>query len=49
MEKPKMYFSDFRTVAFGDGLPAKPEKLLHVACAWGNGFIDHRYELIAVK
>ena len=28
MEKAKVYFSDFRTVAFGDGLPTKLKKLM---------------------
>lgn len=31
MEKSKVYFSDFRTVAFGDGLPAKLQKLIKAA------------------
>ena len=37
MEKAKVYFSDFRTVAFGDGLPTKLKKLIRRA---GNGEID---------
>lgn len=28
MDKPKVYFTDFHTVAFGDGLPAKLKKLI---------------------
>ena len=28
MEKAQVYFTDFRTVAFGDGLPAKLKKLI---------------------
>lgn len=28
MEKAKVYFSDFRTKAFGDGLPEKLRKLM---------------------
>lgn len=28
MEKAKVYFSDFRTVPFGDGLPTKLKKLI---------------------
>lgn len=31
MEKAKVYFSDFRTKAFGDGLPAKLKKLIKKA------------------
>ena len=31
MEKAKVYFSDFRTVAFGDGLPTKLKKLIRRA------------------
>ena len=37
MEKAKVYFSDFRTVAFGDGLPTKLKKLIRRA---GIGEID---------
>ena len=28
MEKSKVYFTDFHTIAFGDGLPAKLQKLI---------------------
>ena len=28
MEKAKVYFTDFRTAAYGDGLPAKLKKLM---------------------
>ena len=28
MEKSKVYFTNFRTVAFGDGLPTKLKKLI---------------------
>ena len=31
MEKSKVYFTDFRTKAFGDGLPAKLQKLIRRA------------------
>ena len=31
MEKAKVYFSDFRTKAFGDGLPTKLKKLIKKA------------------
>lgn len=31
MEKAKVYFTDFRTVAFGDGLPSKLKKLIRKA------------------
>ena len=31
MEKAKVYFTDFRTVAYGDGLPAKLKKLMRRA------------------
>ena len=31
MEKSKVYFTDFRTQAFGDGLPAKLQKLIRRA------------------
>lgn len=37
MEKVKVYFTDFRTRAFGDGLPAKLKKLIRAA---GVGQID---------
>ena len=37
MEKAKVYFTDFRTVAFGDGLPTKLKKLIRKA---GIGEID---------
>ena len=28
MEKAKVYYTDFRTIAFGDGLPTKLKKLI---------------------
>ena len=31
MEKAKVYFTNFRTVAFGDGLPTKLKKLIKKA------------------
>ena len=31
MEKAKVYYTDFRTIAFGDGLPAKLKKLIQKA------------------
>lgn len=31
MEKAKVYFTDFHTTAFGDGLPAKLKKLIKKA------------------
>ena len=31
MEKPNVYYTDFRTVAFGDGLPTKLKKLIKKA------------------
>ncbi len=31
MEKSKVYFTDFRTIAFGDGLPTKLKKLIKAA------------------
>ena len=36
-EKAKVYFTDFHTIAFGDGLPAKLKKLIRKA---GIGSID---------
>lgn len=46
MEKAKVYFSDFRTVAFGDGLPAKLKKLIKA----GNiGQIDMDGKFVAIK
>lgn len=46
MEKAKVYFSDFRTVAFGDGLPTKLKKLIKA----GNiGQIDMDGKFVAIK
>ena len=46
MEKAKVYFSDFRTVAFGDGLPTKLKKLIRKA---GIGQIDIDGKFVAIK
>ena len=46
MEKAKVYFSDFRTVAFGDGLPTKLKKLIRKA---GIGGIDMDGKFVAIK
>ena len=37
MEKSKVYFSDFRTPAYGDGIPTKLKKLIKAA----NGGADN--------
>lgn len=46
MEKAKVYFTDFRTKAFGDGLPVKLKKLIKKA---GIGQIDMEGKFVAVK
>ena len=46
MEKAKVYFTDFHTVAFGDGLPAKLKKLIRTA---GIGQIDMDGKFAAIK
>lgn len=46
MEKAKVYFSDLRTVAFGDGLPTKLKKLIKAA---GIGDIDMDRKFVAIK
>lgn len=46
MEKAKVYFTDFRTKAFGDGLPAKLKKLILKA---GIGEIDMDGKFVAIK
>jgi uncharacterized Fe-S center protein len=46
MEKAKVYFSDFHTVAFGDGLPTKLKKLIQKA---GIGQIDMDGKFVAIK
>jgi Uncharacterized Fe-S center protein len=46
MEKAKVYFSDFRTAMYGDGLPAKLKKLIKKA---GIGNIDMNGKFVAIK
>ena len=46
MEKSKVYYSDFRTKAFGDGLPTKLKKLIKAA---GIGDIDFDGKFVAIK
>lgn len=46
MEKSKVYFTNFRTVAFGDGLPAKLQKLIKVA---GIAELDLEGKFVAIK
>ena len=46
MEKSKVYFSDFRTIPFGDGLPTKLKKLIRKA---GIGQIDMDGKFVAIK
>ena len=46
MEASKVYFTDFRTKAFGDGLPTKLQKLLRKA---GIGNIDMEGKFVAIK
>ncbi|MCE1196125.1 DUF362 domain-containing protein [bacterium] len=46
MDKAKVYFTDFRTVAGGDGLPAKLKKLVAAA---GIGQIDFDGKFVAIK
>lgn len=46
MEKSKVYFTDFHTVANGDGLPAKLKKLIKFA---GIGDIDMEEKFVAIK
>ena len=46
MEKAKVYFTDFRTVAGGDGLPTKLKKLIRKA---GVGQIDMDGKFVAIK
>lgn len=46
MERSKVYFTDFRTVAFGDGLTMKLKKLIKRA---GIGQIDMDGKFVAVK
>ena len=46
MEKAKVYFTDFRTVANGDGLTAKLKKLIRKA---GIANIDMDGKFVAIK
>ena len=46
MEKAKVYFTDFHTEAFGDGLPTKLKKLVKHA---GIGQIDMDGRFVAIK
>lgn len=46
MGKAKVYFSDFRTIAFGDGLPTKLKTLVRAA---GIGKIDMDGKFVAIK
>lgn len=46
MAQSKVYFTNFRTTAFGDGLPVKLQKLLRKA---GIGTIDMEGKFVAIK
>jgi len=46
MEKAKVYFTDFRTKAFGDGLPTKLKKMIKKA---GIGQIEMTDRFVAIK
>jgi len=46
MSKSKVYFADFHTVAFGDGLPTKLKKLMRAAGIQG---IDMDGKFVAIK
>lgn len=46
MEASKVYFTDFHTIAFGDGLPAKLKKLIRKA---GIDTIDMENKFVAIK
>lgn len=46
MAKSKVYFTDFHTIAFGDGLPTKLKKLIKKA---GIGDIDMNGKFVAIK
>jgi len=46
MEKAKVYFTDFHTEAFGDGLPTKLKKLIRRA---GIGELDLDGKFVAIK
>ena len=45
MERSKVYFTNFRTQAFGDGLPTKLKKMIKKA---GIGDIDMDLSLIHI-
>ena len=46
MEKAKVYFADFHTIAFGEGLPDKLKRLIKKA---GIGQIDMAGKFVAIK
>ena len=46
MERSKVYFTYFRTQAFGDGLPTKLKKMIKKA---GIGDIDMDGKFVAIK
>ena len=46
MEKAKVYFTDFRTLAYGDGLPAKLKKLIKTA---GIDQLEIERKFVAIK
>lgn len=46
MDKAKVYFTDFRTKAFGDGLPTKLQKMIKKA---GVGHINMKGRFVAIK
>lgn len=46
MERSKVYFTDFHTIAFGDGLPTKLKKLIKKA---GISELDMDGKFVATK
>jgi uncharacterized Fe-S center protein len=46
MAKAKVYFTDFRTIAYGDGLPTKFKKFIKAA---GIGQVDMDGKFVAIK
>ena len=46
MERSKVYFTDFHTIAFGDGLPTKLKKLIKKA---GISELDMDGKVVAIK
>ena len=46
MERSKVYFTNFRTQAFGDGLPTKLKKMIKKA---GIGDIDMNGKFVAIR